>query len=173
MTPGAGLDFLDICWDAYKQGDLSTCKPLGLTLNNWVGLLGVTVAAVIAYLVKSIRAVVVAVVRWLLALVIRKPTIIDPLLAKPDREVRGRDADIARIDRALEDRSDLPAVAVTGPGGYGKTTLAGEYARRRARRYRGVWLVDATSLGTARNSLARLGARLEIEVPDKAEEGID
>ncbi|MEE8455404.1 MAG: NB-ARC domain-containing protein, partial [Limibaculum sp.] len=98
---------------------------------------------------------------------------IDPLLAKPDREIRGRDADIERIDAAFKDRGGLPAVAVTGPGGYGKTALAGEYARRRARRYRGVWLVDATSLGETRNSLARLGARLGIEVPEKAEEGID
>ncbi|MGR3715667.1 MAG: tetratricopeptide repeat protein [Thermohalobaculum sp.] len=98
---------------------------------------------------------------------------IDPLLAKPDRKIRGRGADIERIDRAFKDRGDLPAVAVTGPGGYGKTALAGEYARRRARRYRGVWLVDATSLGEARNSLSRLGARLGIAVPDNVAEGID
>ena len=109
----------------------------------------------------------------LLALVVRKPTIIDPFLAQPDRKVLGRDADIKRIDAAFKDRGGLPAVAITGPGGYGKTALAGEYARRRERRYRGVWLVDATSLGDTRNSLARLGARLGVAVPEKAEEGID
>ena len=98
---------------------------------------------------------------------------IDPLLAQPDREVRGRDADIERIDAAFKDRGGLPAIAVTGPGGYGKTALAGEYARRRARRYRGVWLVDATSLGDTRNSLADLGVRLGIEVPLDAQQGID
>ena len=98
---------------------------------------------------------------------------IDPLLAKPDREVRGRDADIERIDRAFKDRGNLPAVAITGPGGCGKTTLAGEYARRRARRYHGVWLVDATSLGETRNSLALLGRILKIKVSDNVKEGIN
>ena len=127
------MEILDFCLDAYNQGDWSTCKPLGFSLLEWLGVFGISIAS----LFKGFRAFVVRSGHRLLALVIRKPTIVDPLLAEPAREVLGRDADIERIEQAFKDRGKLSAVAITGAGGFGKTALAGEYARRRAQRYRG------------------------------------
>lgn len=159
-----------ICGDAYQPGDLSTCKPYGFSIDKWFAILGVPIAAIVLAILKGAHSVVIGLVRDLWTRITRKP-ILDPLLATPDRKVRGRKTDLARIDRAFGAHRDLP-VAITGLGGYGKTALAGEYARRNLRRYHGAWLVDSGSLGEARDSLARLGATLGIEVFEKAEAGI-
>ncbi|MBM2621457.1 tetratricopeptide repeat protein [Actinoplanes sp. LDG1-06] len=70
----------------------------------------------------------------------------------------GRDPDM--IDELLFDGT-AAGVAISGPGGVGKTQLAVEYARARRDRYRVVWVLTSDSPGNLGLGLAALAARLQ------------
>ncbi len=79
----------------------------------------------------------------------------------------GRGAEVAEVAALLE---ECRLVTVTGPGGVGKTRLAGEVARRVAGWFGdGVWLVELAGVGepsqVAGVVLAALGLRAERGVP--------
>ncbi|GAA1386217.1 XRE family transcriptional regulator [Kitasatospora putterlickiae] len=67
------------------------------------------------------------------------PTLPVPRQLPPTpRRLVGRDADLAALDRELDEAPEGPAdvtVVVTGPAGVGKTALAAQWLRRRAGRF--------------------------------------
>lgn len=71
--------------------------------------------------------------------------ILHPALQIPSHRIRGRDEMLSQIDRAFRDVR--APIALHGSGGFGKSALAEEYARRQAirGRYQGVWRISAVS----------------------------
>jgi tetratricopeptide (TPR) repeat protein len=82
-----------------------------------------------------------------------------------DRGFTGREALLAKLHAALTDANLPPAatqvVAVNGPPGVGKTSLAAEYAHRKAPEFAGVWWAPAEGRALLIASLAALALRLE------------
>jgi tetratricopeptide (TPR) repeat protein len=163
------MEMFATCWAGLVSLDLGICRPVGLSLNDWAGILGFLVS-----LFAPIGAVGYGSYRVLRRVAHRAapPRHDDAaLIAQP--EIVGRRPYFRRIDEAVRGRGGWPAVAIAGPGGYGKTTLAAAYAKARRGRYRGVWRVPADDLSRARNALEPLGKSLGLaEVPEKAEPGV-
>jgi predicted ATPase/DNA-binding CsgD family transcriptional regulator len=80
-------------------------------------------------------------------------------LPAPTNRLVGRSREIAHVDDALR---VARLVTVTGTGGVGKTRLALELARRRARTSATVVLVDLSAIGEARLVPAAFAAAVEL-----------
>jgi tetratricopeptide (TPR) repeat protein len=76
----------------------------------------------------------------------------------------------SRITAVLPEQqsNDSQAQALQGLGGVGKTAIAIEYAHRFQADYDIVWWIAADQLSSARAALARLAARLELDIPPAA-----
>ena len=75
----------------------------------------------------------------------------------------GRVGELDEVAGLLEDRR---LVTVTGPGGVGKTRLAGEVARRVAARFAdGVWLVELAAVGKPALVPAAVAVALDVHQP--------
>lgn len=71
-----------------------------------------------------------------------------------------RDEHMGRVPARLKRGSGVPALAITGLGGIGKSTLAEQYAGSRKRRYNPIWWIDAGTPAQISHGLAELGRRL-------------
>jgi predicted ATPase/DNA-binding CsgD family transcriptional regulator len=75
----------------------------------------------------------------------------------------GRESEVAKAASLL---GEYRLVTVTGPGGIGKTRLAGEVARRVAGRFAdGVWLVELAAVGESALVPAAVAVALDVRQP--------
>jgi tetratricopeptide (TPR) repeat protein len=82
-------------------------------------------------------------------------------LGERNRTFVGREEIHLELDRIFRAEPRLP-VALSGPGGVGKSQLAIEYAYRSIDRYDLIWFISAEDGFGAREMLAELGSRLRI-----------
>jgi len=81
----------------------------------------------------------------------------------------GRDALLDQIHQALTSNQAAALTAIHGLGGVGKTTLATEYAYRRASDYDIVWWVRAEETATLAADFSALAAQLNLPEKDARE----
>ena len=82
----------------------------------------------------------------------------------------GREDSLEAVDAAFKrDQGQLAMIAVHGPRGAGKTTLAAAYAERHRGEYRATWWVRAQTEDSMRADLFALGVRLGWVEPDEKE----
>lgn len=86
----------------------------------------------------------------------------------------GRDELLAELAAALRRSTSAVSVvaqALHGLGGVGKTQLAAEYVYRNIDRYSLIWWISAENVNQVRLSLAELGRRLGLGLPEGPEMG--
>jgi tetratricopeptide (TPR) repeat protein len=93
---------------------------------------------------------------------------------KEPKNFFGRDEVFAEIDEAFaeakQEGKQVPAAALYGLPGLGKSLLALTYADRHFRDYRATWSIKAHSESSMRIGLVGLGVRLQWVPPDEKEE---
>ncbi|MEM7056884.1 MAG: TIR domain-containing protein [Pseudomonadota bacterium] len=92
-----------------------------------------------------------------------------------DREVVGRDEDVAQLRQTLLDQQAaaiLPATVVKGQGGMGKSTLAKYYVRTYRQHYRGIWWLKAQSRTEVIQGLCDLARMLIDTTPIEDSENL-
>ncbi len=98
------------------------------------------------------------------------PPVRDPAILADRRDVVGRAKELSRLKQEFDGLKDFPAIAIHGPGGCGKSTLAEKYAEAQlsALNREGVWRMAATSDADAAESLKPLAAKLGVEATNDA-----
>jgi hypothetical protein len=91
----------------------------------------------------------------------------------------GRDDVIAKLDAALiasagDLSANIPPIAILGPPGVGKSSIAAEYAYRHAGDYWGVWWLPAQSRDVLIASLSDLAVRIDPKLsPNASKSALD
>ncbi|WP_097259461.1 NB-ARC domain-containing protein [Streptomyces sp. TLI_55] len=80
-----------------------------------------------------------------------------------------RDEQVGRVPARLKRGSGARALAITGLGGIGKSTLAEQYVSSRLRRYNPIWWIDAETPAQISHGLAELGRRLYPDLAHAAD----
>ncbi|MBK9974054.1 MAG: SpoIIE family protein phosphatase [Planctomycetes bacterium] len=81
-------------------------------------------------------------------------------------QVLGRQLELKGIEKSLE---ECACVAVTGPGGIGKSQLAREYTRQKVHIYKnGVWTVDCSSCTNETEVAERIAEAMEVPLKGSA-----
>ena len=142
------------CVEAFRSGDLSICRPLGLDLGTWATLVGASLLTLAGVFWRAVTSLIQkCFVRFR-----RRPA---PIPQPRPGELIGRELDLVRLEAAL--KKD-PMVAITGQGGVGKTALAESFAatHTKRRRYRDWALLSVASEIEMAEGLRSIAATLGV-----------
>jgi tetratricopeptide (TPR) repeat protein len=147
---------------------LGLCKPLGLGFADWAKLVGISLAALLTWLYRSI---LIPVVKWPINALRPRNKNSWPRISNEqghaDRAMVGREGVLQRLREILVEGNPAAITnnrkgiaAVRGFGGIGKTFTAYNYLSRYRSSYEVIWVVPAETIDSLHESLIQLGERL-------------